>query len=186
MHRAICVDDCATANITVDRWGGDSLSVYNYQLDVTSSIADWFFETQGGTAAMPGRVVTESRHSTRCPRQQHQREKLWGQCPCSAGWQGQHLMQLPRVHLPRPAESGYRARMRQRHISQCFNGCTNSNGCNNRQQSWRNSVSEPAPTPPAASAVTTAWADELGLEAGPAIWSTSSAPETRQPAQAPA
>ncbi len=37
------------ANLTIDRWGGDSTSRYNYQLDVTSSAADWYFENQTGT-----------------------------------------------------------------------------------------------------------------------------------------
>lgn len=34
----------AKANITVDRWGGDATSRYNYQLDVTNSASDWYFE----------------------------------------------------------------------------------------------------------------------------------------------
>jgi hypothetical protein len=36
-------------NLTIDRWGGDSTSRYNYQLDVTSAASDWYFENQGGT-----------------------------------------------------------------------------------------------------------------------------------------
>ena len=36
------------ANITVDRWGGDSTERYNYQLDVTNSIADYYFENTPG------------------------------------------------------------------------------------------------------------------------------------------
>ncbi|MDR3771991.1 MAG: glycoside hydrolase family 44 protein, partial [Terracidiphilus sp.] len=36
------------ANITVDRFGGDATSRYNYQLDVTSSASDWWFENQVG------------------------------------------------------------------------------------------------------------------------------------------
>lgn len=45
--------DAATAkatNITVDRWGGDATSRYNYQLDVTSNAADWYFENGDGSA----------------------------------------------------------------------------------------------------------------------------------------
>ncbi len=34
------------ARITVDRWGGDATSRYNYQLDVTNSASDWYFENQ--------------------------------------------------------------------------------------------------------------------------------------------
>jgi Glycoside hydrolase family 44 len=36
------------ANITVDRFGGDATSRYNYLLDVTSSAADYYFENQVG------------------------------------------------------------------------------------------------------------------------------------------
>lgn len=36
------------ARITVDRWGGDGTSRYNYLLDVTNSASDWYFENQVG------------------------------------------------------------------------------------------------------------------------------------------
>jgi len=42
-------DAVAKANISINRWGGDSTERYNYQLDVTSSLSDYFFENQGGT-----------------------------------------------------------------------------------------------------------------------------------------
>ncbi len=32
------------ANISVDRWGGNATSRYNYKLDVTNSASDWYFE----------------------------------------------------------------------------------------------------------------------------------------------
>jgi Glycoside hydrolase family 44 len=38
----------SAANIAVNRLGGDSTSRYNYQLDVTSSASDWYFENQIG------------------------------------------------------------------------------------------------------------------------------------------
>ncbi len=41
-------DAVAKTNITIDRWGGDSTERYNYQLDVTNDIADYFFENQTG------------------------------------------------------------------------------------------------------------------------------------------
>jgi Glycoside hydrolase family 44 len=37
------------ANLPIGRWGGDSTSRYNYQLDVTSSAGDYYFENQTGT-----------------------------------------------------------------------------------------------------------------------------------------
>ena len=36
----------ATANISINRWGGDATSRYNYKLDVTNSASDWYFENQ--------------------------------------------------------------------------------------------------------------------------------------------
>jgi len=36
------------AHITIDRFGGDATSRYNYLLDVTSSASDWYFENQTG------------------------------------------------------------------------------------------------------------------------------------------
>jgi hypothetical protein len=38
------------AALSIDRWGGDATSRYNYQLDVTSSASDWYFENQNGLA----------------------------------------------------------------------------------------------------------------------------------------
>jgi hypothetical protein len=32
------------AGITINRWGGDATSLYNYQLDVTNAGSDWYFE----------------------------------------------------------------------------------------------------------------------------------------------
>jgi Glycoside hydrolase family 44 len=39
-----------TAALSIDRWGGDATSRYNYQLDVTNSASDWYFENQYGLA----------------------------------------------------------------------------------------------------------------------------------------
>ena len=39
----------AKANVTIDRWGGNSAERYNYQLDATNTIDDWFFENVSGT-----------------------------------------------------------------------------------------------------------------------------------------
>ena len=38
------------ASLSIDRWGGDATSRYNYLLDVTSSASDWYFENQYGLA----------------------------------------------------------------------------------------------------------------------------------------
>jgi hypothetical protein len=39
------------SNLTLTRWGGDATSRYNYQLDVTSSASDYYFENQTGNGA---------------------------------------------------------------------------------------------------------------------------------------
>jgi hypothetical protein len=41
------------ANITIDRFGGDATSRYNYLLDDTSSASDYFFENQAGSSGAP-------------------------------------------------------------------------------------------------------------------------------------
>src|SRR5579863_2362651 len=40
------------ANLSINRWGGDATSRYNYQLDVTSSAADWYFENHTGATGL--------------------------------------------------------------------------------------------------------------------------------------
>jgi hypothetical protein len=35
-------------NLSVDRWGGDATSRYNYKLDVTNAASDWYFENNQG------------------------------------------------------------------------------------------------------------------------------------------
>lgn len=47
-----------TANIAIDRWGGDSTSRYNYLLDVTSDAGDWYFENAPGTSGDGGTAVS--------------------------------------------------------------------------------------------------------------------------------
>ncbi|MGA9875991.1 MAG: glycoside hydrolase family 44 protein, partial [Solirubrobacteraceae bacterium] len=48
----------AKANITIDRWGGDSTERYNYLLDATNDIADWYFENQTGNSGDGWPVVS--------------------------------------------------------------------------------------------------------------------------------
>jgi hypothetical protein len=60
--------DATTAkntNITIDRWGGDATSRYNYLLDVTNSAADWYFTNTDGTGgdglpAVPGETAFDA------------------------------------------------------------------------------------------------------------------------------
>jgi hypothetical protein len=45
---SLAATTAAQAKIGIDRWGGDATSRYNYQLDVTSSASDWYFENHTG------------------------------------------------------------------------------------------------------------------------------------------
>lgn len=38
-----------SANVPIVRWGGDGTSRYNWQLNVSSSASDWYFENQSGS-----------------------------------------------------------------------------------------------------------------------------------------
>jgi hypothetical protein len=44
-------------NLSIDRWGGNATSRYNYLLDVTNSASDWYFENQVG---LPGGTTASS------------------------------------------------------------------------------------------------------------------------------
>ncbi|MGB6780495.1 MAG: glycoside hydrolase family 44 protein [Terracidiphilus sp.] len=54
----------SAARITIDRWGGDATSRYNYKLDVTNSASDWYFENQSevtgnGTGQFDAQVTSD-------------------------------------------------------------------------------------------------------------------------------
>jgi len=55
----------AQGKVAIDRWGGDATSRYNYQLDVTNSASDWYFENntsgtgQQDTGAFNKQVQTD-------------------------------------------------------------------------------------------------------------------------------
>jgi hypothetical protein len=150
------------ANITVDRWGGDSTERYNYQLDVTSSIADYFFENQDGTGgdAWPA-VNGVSAFDALVASNNSNGIKTLGTVPV-LGWVAKDNIScsFPVATYPnqqkvdpyRPCGNGV--------YPQGVNGCTNANGCNiTGNNPGLTSIAEPPPTPPAASAATTAWAD---------------------------
>src|SRR5580698_4724334 len=47
----VCSSDLVgPAHITIDRWGGDSTERYNYKLDVTNDISDYYFENSTGNS----------------------------------------------------------------------------------------------------------------------------------------
>lgn len=46
--------DVATLNVPLNRWGGNSTSRYNWQIDAHSAAADWYFETYSDSSGTPG------------------------------------------------------------------------------------------------------------------------------------
>ncbi len=46
--------DIATLNVPLNRWGGNSTSRYNWQIDAHSAAADWYFETYPDSSGTPG------------------------------------------------------------------------------------------------------------------------------------
>jgi 5-hydroxyisourate hydrolase-like protein (transthyretin family) len=156
------------ANITVDRWGGDSTERYNYQLDVTSSMADWFFENQtgeggdgwphvSGVKAFDALVNSDTANGF----------KTVGTVPV-LGWVAKDSTScsFPKSTYPnqlavngKPAFSTDGRNCGSGVYPNGVGGCTNANGCNISANPNTTSVAEPPPAPPAPSAVNTAWAD---------------------------
>jgi len=152
----------AMANITVDRWGGDSTERYNYQLDVTSSIADWYFENQGGTGgdAWPA-VSGVSAFDALVQSNSTNGIKTLGTVPV-LGWVAKDSTSCSFPVSTYPGQESVDT------SRGCGNGvypdgvnsCTNSGGCNiTGNNPDVTSIAEPPPTPPAASSVNTTWAN---------------------------
>ena len=142
----------APTNITVDRWGGDSTERYNYQLDVTSSISDWYFENQAGTGgdgwlAVGGvsafDALVESNNSNGI--------KTLGTVPV-LGWVAKDSTScsFPTATYP------------NQYSVDTARGCGDGELANQADITGNlptlTSISEPPPTPPAPSTVTASWA----------------------------
>jgi hypothetical protein len=46
--------DISTLNVSLNRWGGNSTSRYNWQIDAHSAGSDWYFETYPDSSGTPG------------------------------------------------------------------------------------------------------------------------------------
>jgi len=144
----------APANIAVDRWGGDSTERYNYQLDVTSSISDWYFENQGGTGGDGWPTISgvkafdalvESNNSNGI--------KTLGTVPV-LGWVAKDSTSCSFPVATYPGQQKVDT------SRQCGNGVLAVTGANITGNSPAlTSIAEPPPAPPVASAATTAWAE---------------------------
>jgi hypothetical protein len=157
----------AKANITIDRWGGNSTERYNYQLDATNTIDDWFFENVSGTGGdgwLPVSGVkafdalVESNNTNGIT--------TLGTMPV-LGWVAKDSTScsFPQTTYPnqlavngKPAFSTDGRECGSGIYPDGVSGCTNSNGCNIPSDSAVTSIAEPPPALPAASAVNTTWA----------------------------
>jgi hypothetical protein len=159
----------APTNITVDRWGGDSTERYNFQLDVTNDIDDWFFENNTGNGgdgwpAVNGvkafDALVESNNSNGI--------KTLGTVPV-LGWVAKDSTScsFPKSTYPdqlavnnKPAFSTDGRNCGSGIYPNGVAGCTNSNGCDIPSDPTVTSIAEPPPTAPAnSSGATTAWAE---------------------------
>ena len=150
----------APTNITIDRWGGDSTERYNYQLDVTNSIADYYFENSTGTGgdgwlAVPGvsafDALVNSNNSNSI--------KTLGTVPV-LGWVAKDSTSCAFPQSAYPNQLSYSpSGCGDGMYADGVNSCTATGGCtitgNNPDVT---SIPEPAPAPPPASAVNAAWA----------------------------
>jgi hypothetical protein len=158
----------APTNITVDRWGGDSTERYNYQLDVTNSIDDWYFENGTGNGgdgwpAVSGvkafDALVESNSTSGI--------KTLGTVPV-LGWVSKDSIScsFPETTYPdqlavnnKPAFDTGRG-CGSGVYPEGVSGCTSSSGCNIPSDPTVTSIAAPPPTPPgSASAATAPWAE---------------------------
>jgi hypothetical protein len=157
----------APANISVSRWGGDSTERYNYQLDVTNAIDDWYFQNMtgvggdawvavNGVSAFDAFVQSNAANGI----------KSLGTVPV-LGWVSKDSTScsFPSSVYPdqlavnnRAAFSGGSTGCGSGIYPNGVGGCTNAGGCNIPSDPTVTSVAAPPPAPPAASAVNAAWA----------------------------
>lgn len=156
----------ARINLPVDRWGGDSTERYNYQLDVTNSIDDWYFENGGGNGgdgwpAVNGVTafdnLVESNNSAGI--------KTLGTVPV-LGWVSKDSTSCsyPKSTYAdqlsvnnKPAFSG---NCGSGVYPDGVGGCTSSSGCDIPSDPTVTSIAEPPPIPPTdPSTVNPAWAN---------------------------
>jgi hypothetical protein len=150
----------APANISIDRWGGDSTERYNYQLDVTNAIADYYFENSQGAGGDGWLAVPSvSAFDALVNSNNSKGIKTLGTVPV-LGWVAKDSTSCSFPQSTYPSQVSFAS-------NGCGDGlypkgvssCTNSSGCyitgNNPDVA---SIPAPPPTPPAASAVNAAWA----------------------------
>lgn len=153
----------AKTNITIDRWGGDSTERYNYKLDVTNDIADYFFENQTGNSGDGWPVAANGVKAFDALVESNNASgiKTLGTVPV-LGWVAKDSTScsFPVATYPNQSNEDSSRGCGNGTYANGVNGCTNTNGCNiTGNDPTLTSIAEPPPAPPAPSAVNAAWAD---------------------------
>jgi Glycoside hydrolase family 44 len=115
-------------NLSVDRWGGDATSRYNYLLDVTSSASDWYFENQVG---MPGGTQANSSFNAMVTADAAIGTRTLGTVPVF-GWVAKDATScsFPTATFPNQQKLAPDRACGNGLYGQGVNNCTNSSGCN--------------------------------------------------------
>jgi len=115
------------ANITIDRWGGDATSRYNYQKDFTSSASDWYFENQVGKTG----VQDTGAFNAQAQSDLAIGAKTMGTVPVN-GWVAKDgtSCSFPTATYPNQQKTAPDRACGNGVYPQGVNGCTSSSGCN--------------------------------------------------------
>jgi Glycoside hydrolase family 44 len=116
------------AAISIDRWGGDATSRYNYLLDVTSSASDWYFENQYGLA---GGSESNSSFNAQVTADASVGARTIGTVPVN-GWVAKDgtSCSFPVATYPNQAQVDSGRGCGNGLYANGVNSCTNSGGCN--------------------------------------------------------
>jgi hypothetical protein len=151
-NTAADVTAVAPTGITIDRWGGDGTSRYNYKLDVSSSANDWYFENQIGSSGDGWPAITGvSGFDNLVASNATNGIVTLGTVPV-LGWVAKDSTScgFPTTTYP----SQYKLAPDR----PCGDGETLSQANITGNDPTITSIAEPPPAPPAASAATPAWA----------------------------
>ncbi len=118
----------AIANISINRWGGDATSRYNYKLDVSNAASDWYFENGKGSTGLQDtgefNQLVQSNQAINA--------KTIGTVPVN-GWVAKDgtSCSFPVATYPNQvAVDPYGGKCGNGLYPQGVNSCTNSSGCN--------------------------------------------------------
>jgi hypothetical protein len=154
-------DAVAKTNMSINRWGGDSTERYNYQLDVTNSIADYYFENTTGNGGDGWLAVNNvSAFDALVENNNSNGIKTLGTVPV-LGWVAKDSTSCSFPQSTYPNQLSYSpSGCGDGLYPQGTSGCANANGCYiTGNDPTVTSISEPAPAPPLPADVNAAWAN---------------------------